>query len=188
MPALLPIVEGPGDLSAVPAFLRRILEHHNRYDVTILRPHVRGDFHRVRRDFANYVRVAIKEQVPILWIMDCDDDCPINRVAELRLALGGMYCPVPIRFALLVREFESMFLHDPEGCRSILPIPAGVIFPAEPESIRGAKEWLTRCLPSGQAYKPSVHQTKLVAAANLEHLRARSRSFRHLESALLSIV
>ncbi|TEX44662.1 hypothetical protein [Dechloromonas sp.] len=51
-----------------------------------------------------------------------------------------------------------------------------------------AKEWLSKQRPSGKAYKETVHQEKITARLNLDHLREKSRDFAHLERAVISLI
>ncbi len=51
---LLPIVEGEGDERAVPVLLRRILEHHGRYDVQVLKPQRRGELPKSQGELRSF--------------------------------------------------------------------------------------------------------------------------------------
>lgn len=81
-----------------------------------------------------------------------------------------------------------MFLAEEVTARQELGISASTPFPADAEAVRGAKECLSRMMRPGSAYKPSVHQARIAANLDLAQLRQRSRSFRHLESAVLRVI
>lgn len=192
MKRILPIVEGEGDMEAVPVLLRRILEHHRQFDVHVLRPQRRGDLVKVRGNFERFFAAALHEEAAILWIVDYDVagcDCVANDRQSL-LQRADQHRPGwPIEFAFMVQEFETLFLADKAACRSILPrIPDARTFPTNPESIRDAKGWLSQAMPKGFAYKPTVHQAKITNALNLDRLRTASPSFAHLERAVLRLV
>ena len=185
---VLPLVEGEGDVDAIPVLLRRIRDAHHRFDVQISRPHRRGDIHKVRRRFHDFLRAGLNETDRLLWVLDCDDGCPVKLAAELH-ELAAKNPPVStcnLRFAFIVREYESLFLSEQVAARDKLSISGE--FPVNPEAIRGAKEWLSANMPPGRAYKETVDQAAISAQIDLDILRQRSRSFRHLESAFLSLI
>ncbi|MDD2774720.1 MAG: DUF4276 family protein [Gallionella sp.] len=191
MKKLLAIVEGEGDLKAVPELLRRILHHHQHFEVEVL-AHKRGDLPKIHANFENVFKMAIKEDAAILLLIDfdCKDcDCVVKSAApfyEKALALRPEW---PFKVSFMVKEFETLFLADRDATRKILKdIPEVTAFPSSPESVRGAKEWLSKAMPSGIAYKETVHQVKIVSQLNLNHLRERSPSYRHLEKAVLALV
>ena len=188
MISVLPLVEGEGDVEAVPVLLRMICAAHKRYDVDICRPHRRGDIHKVHRRFHDFLHAGLNEAQRLLWIMDCDDGCPLEWLAKLEKLIQDNP-PSPqchLRFAFIVREYESLFLAEQTAAREKLLIEGA--FPANVEAIRGAKEWLSAAMPTGRAYKETLDQAAITAQLNLTVLRQKSRSFRHLESAFLSLI
>jgi hypothetical protein len=188
MQRLLPIVEGDAEMRAVPTLIRRTLQHHNRYDINLLRPQQRGDIYSVKKNISRSIRMAMKEKAAVLWVLDCDDGCPVELVHELTGLSTSEYKPYPLEFAFMVKEFESLFLADADSTRSRLNINSSIPFPQNPESIRGVKEWLSKYMLQGQIYKPTVHQEALSAIINIDILRDNSPSFRHFERALLRLV
>jgi hypothetical protein len=151
-------------MTAVPELIRRVAADHGRYDVSVARPHKRGDIPKVRARFETYLQVALLDGLPVLWVLDYDcDDC--NDVdahtAEFASRAAGLAGSIPVEFVLMVREFETLFLSDHETTRAVLSdIPADLQFPADPESIRDAKGWLSQARPKGSAYKPTQHQQR----------------------------
>jgi len=192
MKILLPIVEGYGDIQAVPILLRRILEHHNIFDVKVLSPHKRGDLPKIKANFDNYFKMEIKENAAILLLIDFDCAscvCVADEAVQLYQKAHAIRAEWPFKVAFMVKEFETLFLAEANASRSVLKqIPKNKAFPDAPESIRDAKGWLSKAMPSGYAYKETVHQVKLAAAVNLERLRESSASFRHLEKSVLGLV
>ena len=85
---------------------------------------------------------------------------------------------------LLSKEYESILI----AAAAQLPgLAADVSIPALPESIRGAKEWLSTHLPEG--YSSVAHQNELTkAVSDWRPVRATHRSFRRFENALLQLV
>lgn len=191
MKRLLPIVEGEGDERAVPVLLRRILHAHDRFDVEILRPHRRGDLPKVKANFDRFFQAAVLEEAAVICILDFDCEFCVDVVTEEACfgALAEHLRPGhPFAACFIVKEFESLFLSDEVATRSALPaIHAAAAFPQAPEAIRDAKGWLSAAQPSGSAYKPTAHQTKIVSQLNLDHLRIHSPSYQRLERATLAL-
>lgn len=192
MKRILPIVEGDGDTTAVPALVRRIAEARGVYDLQLLPAHKRGELPAVRRHFDAYLGAALKFDAPILWVMDYDcDQCNAveDDLIDLQQRARQAYAPQPVEFALMVKEFESLFLSDHESTRQLFPdIPAKTAWPVDAESVRGAKEWISKARPKGLAYKETVHQVKLVHQLDLDRLRERSPSFQRFEQAVLRLL
>jgi Domain of unknown function (DUF4276) len=187
-----PIVEGPGDRDAVPILIRRIAQAHERYDVEVLRPHERGDLPVIKPRFDDFLRTALFKGVPVLWVLDydCDDCTDVERDIEaLSTRASRIAAPQKTEFAFMVKEFESLFLADHETTRTVFPdIPQTTVFPQNPEAIRGAKEWPSKCRPKGLTYKETTDQAKLTAQLNLDRLRERSPSFCRFEAAVLNLL
>lgn len=192
MRRLLMIVEGHGEVRSMPVLVRRILERHERFDVQLLPAQRKGEYPSVIRQFHNYFLAAIKEEAAILWVMDFDAKeyyCPYREADGLIQRAHELRPGWPLKVAFLVKEYEALFLHDEKATRAIFPdIPRKTPFPASPETIRGAKEWLSAQRPKGSAYKETVHQEKITARLDLDLLRAKSRDFAHLERSVLALI
>ena len=192
MKRILSIVEGDGDIAAVPELIRRIAIDNGHFDLTVCRPHKRGDLPTVRSRFDDYFRVALLEECPILWVMDYDcSDCDDQSadVTDLKARALGVAKNAQIEFAFMVQEFETLFLADHETTRRAFPdIDDSTRFPDKPEGVRGAKEWLSKARPKGSAYKPTQHQKRLTSQVNLARLRLRSPSFVRFELAVVTLL
>ena len=191
MNRVLPIVEGDGDMAAVPVLLRRILHAHNRFDVQILSPHKRGELPKVKANFERFFKAAALEGAPIICVLDFDCAQCLDAVAdahELQQKANELHPHIPFEACFIVKEFESLFLWDEANTRRSLPnIIKSTVFPVNPEEIRPAKEWLSKAQTSGFSYKPTAHQAKLADAVDINLLRAKSPSYQRLETALLKL-
>ncbi len=78
MPAIVPIVEGDGDVQAVPLLLRRLLDYYQRWDWSVSRARKAGGVMRLKRDLGRYLRYAQLEPDcgAVLVLVDLDDGCP----------------------------------------------------------------------------------------------------------------
>jgi Domain of unknown function (DUF4276) len=189
---ILPIVEGEGDEAAVPALIRRITDAQKRFDVTVSRAHRRGDLPKVLRRFDDYLQAALLEESAILWVLDYDcAECHdhVKHTKELKARSRAIAGQRPVEFVFMVQEYETLFLADEETTRQVFSDIAPTLkFPANPELIRGAKEWLSEARPKGSNYKPMQHQARLSAQVDLERLRRRSPSFVRFEAAVLKLI
>lgn len=178
---IIAIVEGRGELAAVPVLLRRIAaEVSPLAHVNVLAP-IRVDRNKVTgpNELERNVRFAARRSGPdgrILILLDADKDCPAKLGPELlrraRAARGDRH----IRVVMPKSEFESWFLASAERLRGQLRINAAVDVPNDPEAIRDAKGWLTARMPASDPYKPARDQAAFVNAMDFKAAR-RAPSF-----------
>ncbi len=83
---------------------------------------------------------------------------------------------LPIVVILARREFEAWFLAAAESLRDKGRLPDDLESPADPESIRGAKEWLSDRMPIGRSYAETTDQPALTADFDMRAAR-RADSF-----------
>lgn len=185
MTRIVPIVEGDGEVKAVPILLRRMATWMSPGAwVDVEMPiRVRRDrflqreqeFHRVLLHAAN----KSGDDGWLLILLDADDDCP----AQLgRLTLERARVCVPHRRVSVVlpnREYEAWFL---AAARS-LHGKRGFCFDAsqqvEAERPRNTKLWMTQHMPGG-TYQVMTDQPAFSAEIDLDQAHAGSRSFRKL--------
>ena len=105
MSFIAPIVEGHGEVDALPALLHRIRASFPAAPVLQVNPPIRvksGSFLNKQDEFRRHVALAASKaaarQGSVLILMDCDDDCPAT--------LG----PRLLRGARLVRDDVLMFV------------------------------------------------------------------------------
>ena len=115
-----PIVEGQGDVAAVPLLLRRLRVEAQAWGLEVGRPHKRRRTQLVKKDTLQIVvRVAALREscAGILILFDADDDCP----AELAPTLEQWACEaageIPCAVVMANREYEAWFLAGIEALR-----------------------------------------------------------------------
>ncbi len=170
------VVEGEGEIEAVPLLVRRIIgELDPAAGVSYLRP-VRVTKSRIVRHSEleraiELVRLGIGGAGAILIILDADQDCP----AELGPRLLARAVPVargcPVSVVIAKAEFECWFLAAAASLRGRRRLVEDLSTPADPESVRGAKEWLTHRMHPGNSYSPAIDQPKLTGAMDLAEAR-----------------
>lgn len=186
------IVEGHGEVHALPLMLRRFAERQGIYDLCVPPPiRVSRDRFLNREDeFGRQVTLASGKAGAdglVLIVLDADDDCPVTlaRVVSTRAAASvrGASCSVVIAN----REYESWLIAAAPSLASKRGLPDTLPQPEASESIRDAKGWLSKHMvaATGNAYSPVLDQAALTAIVDLEAALARSRSLRKLEKCIL---
>lgn len=181
---VISIVEGDGEVAAVPVLLRRIHQWLTpQIPVNVWKPiRVRRD-QFLRRDdvFRKQLLLASAMcQVPgwILIILDADDDCPQVLAADIHARAKLVLPEREISVVLANREYEAWFIAAAQS----LAGKRGFVLPdvlPEAENIRGAKQWMSKQIQSG-AYHPMIDQPAFSAQVDLSAAHENSRSFRKL--------
>jgi hypothetical protein len=170
------IVEGHGDVAALPILLRRI-----EPGLRLVEPPWRLHRSKVARpgELERVVERGARRLPPdglILAVFDADDDLPCVMGPALLARIRAARSDRTARVVLACREFESWFIAAAE---SLPDLRRPVAAPASgAESLRGAKEWISRQL--GRGYVERLDQPVFAAAMDLELARQGSASFRKL--------
>ncbi|MEW6666150.1 MAG: DUF4276 family protein [Thermodesulfobacteriota bacterium] len=191
MVSLVPIVEGQGEVEAVPVLLRRILSEMAVYDVAITRP-FRVKRNRVVREgeIERAIRLAISDRSQVggvLVILDADDDCPAALGPDLLKRCRAVVPSLPVAVVLAHREFESWFLGAKESLRGRRGIRDDAVNPDNPETIRGAKECLTQNMNDSR-YLPTDDQPAFAEDMDLGMARENCPSFEKLARDVASLI
>jgi len=181
-----PIVEGHGEVEAVPVLLRRLLAEAGRFDIEIGRP-----IRRKRSELVDEagVRRAIKlsrlkaECRAILIMFDADSDCPATLAPQVEAWAQSEAGPLTCAVVMPNREYEAWFLASMESLRGVRGIRADATSHDRPEAPRGAKERIERWMPRGRSYSETSDQAALTATFDMTTTFAKCRSFRRLARA-----
>lgn len=181
-----PIVEGQGDVDAVPLLLRRLRDEAQAWGLEVAKPHRKPRKQLVKKEFLQ-IAVQFAGLTPdcagILILFDADDDCPKDLAPVLegwaQEVAGGKPCVVVVAN----REYEAWFLASIEALRGKAGILPEAASHPDPESHRDAKGELEKRMPHGATYAPTADQAPLTAHLDLESAYRRCRSFRKLVSA-----
>jgi hypothetical protein len=176
---LVPIVEGPGDVEAVPVLLRRVLVEKGRFDLGVAKP-VRCPRSALRREEKWLTAVRYACMTPgcaaIIALWDADDDCPKHLGPALVTRGVDAAAGTPFAAILAHREYEAWFLGSLESLRGVRGILPTAQTQLDPEAIRGAKECLAREMGGGK-YRERDDQPALTARFDLHLARANCPSF-----------
>ena len=176
------IVEGHGDEKALPVVLRR-LRQAIAPDVQLnVPPPLRKPRNAPTKTGGLEAAVefaARRVAAPrgILIVLDADDDCPAELGPSLLVRAKSTRPDIPLAVVLATREFEVWFLAALPSMCGQYGLAGQIPEVANPEEIRGTKEFLQRCMVGGAVYKASIHQAKLAAVFDMHSARVRSPSF-----------
>jgi hypothetical protein len=183
------IVEGHGEQKALPLLIRRIFVEIAPLTFPTVDPPIRvksGSFLNDPDYFGKYVSYAADKAAQvggeILILLDCEDDCPAALGPSLLAKARSIRGDVRTTVILAHHEYETRFLAAAESLRG-RGLPADVAAPSQPESIRGAKEWLGKSM--GQPYDPIIHQAAFTARFDLTQAKT-VPSFARFISKILS--
>jgi len=177
------IVEGHGECEAVPILIRRIAQTIDPGFVPKVLPPLRVPASRLMKEgeMERSVDLAARKlrgQGGIIILLDCDwdDGCPATDGPALLSRAMDVRRDLPIAVILAKREFEAWFLAAVESLRGKHGLPEDLESPAEPEGIRGAKEYLSDKMPQGRSYAETMEQPAFTAIFNMD-LARRADSF-----------
>jgi hypothetical protein len=190
MPLIVPIVEGHGEVDAVPLLLRRILDQRQWWDWSVAHPKRVGNLGNLKKRLKDFIRYARLEKncQAILILLDLDDGCPAYEARALAAQVRQLHLRCPVAIVLAHREYEAWFLASLDTLAGSHDLPADLVFEGDVESIRDAKGWLTAHKPAGRAYRPAVEQASFTSLMDLDLAQRRSRSFRRLCHALEELI
>ena len=187
MRTVVAIVEGDGEVSALPVLLRRINEWQTPQTYVEISTPI-----RVRRDrflnrdeeFNRHLKFASRkcgEDGWVLVLLDADDDCPAELGQQILERANACVPNTRVSVVLANREYEAWFIAAAES----LDGHRGFVFNpdrhTDAEVPRNAKGWVGACMQGG-TYRETTDQPALSARLNLQLAYDRSRSFRKLTS------
>jgi uncharacterized protein DUF4276 len=174
-----PIVEGHGDSTSVRNLLVRIAAAADVHDLEVARP-IRVPRNKIVKpdEFERAIDLASRQVAGsggILVLLDADDDKGCEVGPQLVERAGNARSDVPCYVTLATVEYENWFIASIESLRGKRGISWQAAVPHDPESVRGAKEWMASQMD--RPYSEVTDQPALTALFDLEVARARSRSF-----------
>lgn len=181
------IVEGHGEVAALPILLRRIgLELLNNTHIEALRPirQPRGQLtkhdHICLSKAIQLASLKLDETVEvsnvrsILLMVDADDDCPAQMARELGTRCSDLCIRHNCGIVFPNVEFETWFVAAAESLEQYLELPNQI--PTAPEASRAGKGWIAERFKEGK-YSEAVDQARLASQMDLNSCRGRSPSF-----------
>jgi len=136
-----PIVEGHGEIGAVPVLLRRLRDVAQAYPIDVIAP-----IRRHRSEFLDEaevrkaVRLALKQDCDaVLLLFDGDEDCPRDQAPTILGWARAEAAVKPRAVVMAYREYEAWLLASIESLRGQRGIRSDAESHPNPEQPRGAK-------------------------------------------------
>jgi len=192
LPKIIAIVEGHGEVEAVPILLRRIAgEASTTHALEIAHPiRVRRQRFFKEGELERSLELAARQTQPtdsILVLLDAESDCP-RELAEAVLRRAAASRPDRrVRAVFAKRMYEAWFLAAAASLSGHRGLEPELIAPADPESNPNPKAWLTERMPRGRSYRETLDQPALTAVFDLRSA-CDSPSFRKLCRDLQSLL
>ncbi len=186
-----PIVEGHGEVTALPVLLRRFRDEAGAYGFEInqaIRRH-RTDF-LTEEAMRTAVRLALVQDDcrAILILFDGDDDCPRTLAPTVEAWAQDEAGLVPCAVVIAHREYEAWFLAAIESLRGRRGIRANAESHPDPEAPRDAKGKLEERMEAGLSYSQTLDQVALTALFDMAPAYRACRSFRRMVRAFELLV
>jgi len=181
-----PIVEGHGEVKAVPVLLRRLLAEAQVYDFQVGNPIRRKRSQFVQEEpLRQSVRIARlqKDCRAILILFDSDDDCPKELASQIEEWATEEAGEIPCCVVMAHREYEAWFLASIASLRGERGIRRDAESHPEPERPRNAKHQLESRMHSGLSYSETADQAAFTARLDFAVAYSRCRSFRKMATA-----
>lgn len=180
------IVEGDGEVKALPILLRRLRDEWKGgvdyiEPLTPIRVH-RDRFLNREDELRRQLLLAASkcgEQGWILVVLDADDDCPVTLAETVRQGAARYVSHRRLSVVVAKREYEAWFIaasRSLDGCRGFRCPNSGLV---DAETPRDAKGWLRRNM-AGFTYSEVLDQPAFTAHFDLQQAFDNSRSFRKL--------
>ena len=175
MRTIATIVEGHGEVEALPLLLRRIATSLGE-TVHAPRPiRVKRDKVVKAGELERAVELAARQSRAdgcILVLLDADSDCPKDLAPQLLQRAKEARPDRDIRVVLAKTEYEAWFLAAAESIAGKRGIDPATSSPDDPESIGSPKGWLRMHMPRDQPYSETLDQAALSAVFDLEAARS----------------
>jgi hypothetical protein len=184
LPRIVSIVEGHGEVEAVPILVRRIVAEAAKGQYVDIAPPIRIKRQKFLKEgeLERAIELAARQTTPhdgILILLDADDDCP-GQLAQRILARAAVARPDRrVRVVFPKRMYEAWFLAAAASLAGQRRLDAAAVAPLDPEANPNPKAWLSERMPSGSSYRETLDQPAFTALFDLNAACA-APSFRKL--------
>ena len=184
------IVEGDGEVEAVPVLLRRYAELVGWPGRLHVHQPIRQPASKLLKDgeLERHVELAARKVGGlggIFVLLDCEDDCPAVLGPILLARARKARSDLPVSLVLAHREFEAWLLGSSASIAGKRNLPVSLNSHPAPETIRGCKEWLSTQMPRGYGYDEVTDQPAFASFFDLGAAKAACPSFEKCHRELL---
>ena len=176
------VVEGVGEVQAIPVLFRRLAGVAGVHDLQIATP-IRYSRHDIVAGLGAERAASLARSrgaVSLVVVFDADDDCPVEVARAVAEHFASAAPDLAIWVVVADREYEAWFLGAIDSLRGRRGILADVDSHADPESPRDAKGELTQRMDGSRAYLPRVDQPAFTALFAMDSAYRTCRSFRRM--------
>ncbi len=189
------LVEGHGEKEAAPALVRRLVQHHERYEYLSLGIEVYnakgiGNITTRLEQLLNEVFRKLQDCKALLILLDAEKDnylCPPTLARELAAIAETQRLNFPVAIVCACCEYESWFLVSLHSIVDKWLVP-GTKYSGNPNQECSAKAWLEDHMPTGQTYKERTDQVRMTFDLDIDHTIQHSRSFRRMANAVKELL
>ena len=183
------IVEGHGEVKAIPVLIRRLQGIAEYYDFLDIQSPIRitADAFLDSKKLSKYLEMAIadrEERHLVLLLRDADDKCPVELASAILGAAAGLRM-VDVLVVIAKCEYESWFIAAAPSLAGKRGLPDDLSTPENHQLIRGAKEWLSSKMGQRRSYGETVDQPAFSELMDLDMARA-NPSFRRFHDRVLA--
>ncbi|HLJ58037.1 MAG TPA: DUF4276 family protein [Chthonomonadaceae bacterium] len=172
------IVEGYGDVEAVPITVRRIaLAVAPDVTLQIAHPAIRVARNKIvqPQQLESAVELAARKldgPGGILVLMDADEDCPAQLGTDLLKRAVAARSDYPVAVVIAKPEFEAWFASAAVSLRGSQGLAPDLVPPQHPEGLSDAKGWLRRNMLGSRKYSETVDQAVFARRFDLHEAKA----------------
>jgi hypothetical protein len=164
------VVEGHGEVAALPILLRRIAQERCGIHVDVRQP-FRVPRHTIVKpgELERAVRLSARQAAPdgaVIVVLDADDDCPATLGPALLARARNSSEGRPVIVVLAEREYEGWLLAAARSLRGQRGLPTDLVPPESADTLRNAKGWLGERMGGG--YRATLDQPALTASVSLD--------------------
>jgi hypothetical protein len=179
---IVPIVEGQGEMRAVPELFRRIVIELNLGVPIEIGRVVRQPRDKLLRDgeLERALGLAANEggkEGAIFILVDSEGTCPAELGPELLARAQAARNDLRISVVLAHQEFEAWFLASASSLKGLRGLRDDIENHQAPESVHGCKEWLETWMPATLRYSPTADQAALARTFDMQLARQNAPSF-----------
>ena len=182
---IVPIVEGHGEVEAVPILIRRISDA-----LQISRPDIASPIRISRNKIVRNGKVEkaelervfqlaylkLREPGAILLLLDGNSDCPAKLGPQLLSTMQSIRPDIAVSAVLAKKEYEAWFLAALASLRGKRGISSSAVLSSDPEAMTGAKERLESFMQD-RSYSETLDQPALTDQFDLDQALKNSPSF-----------
>jgi len=187
VPKIVPIVEGDGEVTAVPVLLTKILWQLPRYDIQVARPKSANGRGNLTKEggLEKFIRYSWKERDcgEIVVLLDADKECPLSLAQDLTRRVEAIGVLFPVVIVVAKRMYETWFLASIATIAGHLDLPNDLIPPPNVEDVPNPKAWIEEHFPPGRAYKETQDQEAMTKLMDID-LASSARSFQRMLHAI----